>query len=102
MSSNEKVSNILDDSKEELVTTSFSEKKCSTKNVEKGTYKLAYKLFMEKRYSTKDFDKDTDELVDMKQVVNTICRKSLDQFEVQSSRSMGWFKLDIGFFKDFF
>ena len=34
----------------------------------------------------------------MKQAVNTICRKGLDQFQGQSSRSKVWFKLDIGGF----
>ena len=36
MSSNEKVNNALGDMKEAVVTTPFSEKKYSTKNVEKG------------------------------------------------------------------
>ena len=38
----------------------------------------------------------------MKQKVNTILRKGLDQFERQSSGSKGRFKLDIQFFKHFF
>ena len=37
MSSNEKVSNVLGDRKEELVTMPLSEKKPSTKDVKKGT-----------------------------------------------------------------
>ena len=37
----------------------------------------------------------------MKQKVNTICRKGLDDFEVQSIGSKGWFKLDIDFLKKF-
>ena len=81
-----------------MVTTSLFEKKYLTKDVEKGTDKLADKLFMEKKYSTKDVDKGTDEFLDMKQAVNTICRKGLDQFECQSSGSKVWFKLDIRFF----
>ena len=75
MSSNEKVSNVLGDRKEEVVTTPLSENKYSTKDVEKGTDKLADMLLMEKKYSTKDVDKGTDELAYMKQVVNTILRK---------------------------
>ena len=69
MSSNEKVSNVLGDRKEEVVTTPLSEKKFSTKDVEKSTYKLADMLLMEKKSSTKDVDKGTDELEDMKQAV---------------------------------
>ena len=97
MSSNEKVSNFLGDSKQELVTTPFSEKKSLTKDVEKGTDKLADILLMEKKYSTRDVDKGTDELTDMKQAANKIHRKGQDQFEGQSSGSKGWFKLEIGF-----
>ena len=47
----------------------------------------------EKKYSTKDVDKGTDELAYIKQAVVTICRNVLDQFEGQSKRSKGWFKL---------
>ena len=75
----------------------LSGKKFSTKDVKKGTDKLADMLLTEKKYSRKNIEKDTDELSDMKQVVSTIRRKVLDQFEVQSSASKGWFKLDIGF-----
>ena len=38
----------------------------------------------------------------MKQAVNTILRKCLDQFECQSGGSKGWFKLDIDFFRQIF
>ena len=72
-----------------------------TKDVEKGTDKLVDMLFTEKKYSTKDVDKGTDELEDMKQAVNKILRKDLYQFEGKSSRSKGWFKLDIGFLNFF-
>ena len=41
MSSNEKVSNVLGDRKEEVVPTPLSEKKSSTNRVDKGTDKLA-------------------------------------------------------------
>ena len=75
MSSNEKVSNVLGDRKEEVVTTPLSEKKPSTKYVDKGNEELADMPFMEKKYLTKDVDKGTDELVGMKQEVVTICRK---------------------------
>ena len=95
MSSNEKVSNVLGDRKEEVVTTPFSEKKSSTKDVEKGTHKQE-DMLTEKKYSTKDVDKGTDELEDTKQVAKKIRRKGLYQFEGQSSGYKGWFKLDIG------
>ena len=98
MSSNDKVSNVLGYRKEEVVTTPFSEKKYLTKDIEKGADKLAGILLMEKKYSTKDVDKVTDEFSDIKQAVNTIRRKGLDQFEGRSSGSKGWFKLDIGGF----
>ena len=75
MSSNEKFTNFLGERKEEVVTTPFYEKKSLTKDVEKGTHKLADTLFTEKKYSTKDVEKGTDELAYMKQVVNTILRK---------------------------
>ena len=51
----------------------------------------------EKKSSTKDVEKGTDELTDMKQKVNTICKKGLDQYEGKSIKSKGWFKLDIVF-----
>ena len=74
---------------DELADTLLMEKKSLTKNVEKGTDELESTLFMEKKYSTKDVDKGTDELALMKQKVNTIRRKGLDQFEGQSIRSKG-------------
>ena len=84
---------------DELADTLLMEKKSLTKNVEKGTYELESTLLMEKKSSTKDVDKGTDELAFMKQKVNTICRKCLDQFEGQSIGSKGWFKPDIEFLK---
>ena len=60
-----------------MVTTPLSEKKSSTKDVEKGT----------------------DELEDMEKASVTIHRKCLDKFEGQSKVSTGWFKLDSGFLK---
>ena len=78
--------------------TPLSGNKSSTKDVDKCTDKLADMLLMDNKSSTKDVDKGTGELVYMKQAVNTICRKVLYQFEGQSSRSKGWFKLDIEFF----
>ena len=101
MSSNEKVINILVDNKKEWVTTPFSEKKYSTKDVEKGTDKSEDMILTEKKYSTKDVDKFTYEMTDMKQAENTIIRKGLDQFEGQSRGSKGWFKLDIDLFLTF-
>ena len=53
----------------------------------------------DKKSSTKDVDKGTDELADMKQAVVIIFRKGLYQFEVQSKGFKGWFKLDSGFLK---
>ena len=64
MSSNEKVSNILGDRKEAVVTTTLSEKKSLTKDVEKGIEEFSDTLFYEKKSSTKDVDKGTDELSD--------------------------------------
>ena len=57
-----------------MVTTSLSEKRSLTQDVEKGTDKLADMLLTEKKSSTKDFDKGTDELSDMKQAINKIFR----------------------------
>ena len=74
-------------------------KKSSTKDFEKSTDELAYTLLMDKKYSTKYFEKGTDELSDMKQKVNTISRKGLDQFEGLYIRSKGWFKFDNEFLK---
>ena len=56
----------------------------------------------EKKSSTKDVEKGTDELADMNQGVVTIHRKGLYQFEGQSKGSKGWFKLDSGFLKTTF
>ena len=58
-----------------MVTTPLSEKKYLTKDVDKGTDKLADMLLTENKYSTKDVYKGTDELVDMKQSVNKFFRK---------------------------
>ena len=38
----------------------MSEKKYSTKDVDKGTDELAYTIFMEKKPSTNDVEKGTD------------------------------------------
>ena len=54
MSSNEKVSNVLGERKEELVTPPLSEKKSPTKDVEKGTDELTETLLMEKHSLTKN------------------------------------------------
>ena len=62
MLSFDKVSSVLDDRKEAVVTTPLSEKKSLTNNI----------------------DKCTGELEDMKEAVVTIFRKDLDEFEGQS------------------
>ena len=87
MSSNEKVSNVLGDRKEEVVTAPLSENKSSTKDVDKGIDEFPDIPLMENKYSTKDVDKCTDELVDMKQAVVTIRREGLYQSEGQSKGS---------------
>ena len=71
------------------------EEKLLTNNVDKCTDELVDTVLTENKSSTKDVDKGTDEFVFMRQKVNTILRKVLDQFEVQSIGSKGWFKLDI-------
>ena len=48
---------------------------------------------------TKDVDKGTNELVFKKKKVNKLHRKGLNQFELQSNGTQGWFKLDIEFLK---
>ena len=65
MSSVEKVSNVLGDRKEKVVTTPL----------------------LEKKSLTKDFDKGTDELADTKKAVITIFRRDLDKFESLFSKS---------------
>ena len=61
MSSNERVSNVLGDRKEEVVMTPFSENKSSTKDVEKGTDEEAHTLLTEKKPFTKKVKKRTYE-----------------------------------------
>ena len=56
-----KVSNVWDDRKEELVTRVFLEKKSSTQNVDEGNDKLADMPLLEKKSLTKDVDKGNDE-----------------------------------------
>ena len=97
MSSVEKVSNVLGDRKEEVVTTSLLENKLSTKDFNKGTDELTDTPLLEKKYLTNDVDKGTDELADTKKAVVPIHMKGLDNFEGQSKGSTGWFKLDIVF-----
>ena len=70
----EKLSNILGDSKEEVVMTPLQEKNSSTKDVDKGT----------------------GELEDMKESLVKIRRKGLFNFESQFKGYIGWFKLDSG------
>ena len=66
MSSNEKVSNYLGDRKEAVVTTTLSEKKSSTKDVEKGIEEFTDTILSEKKSSTKNVEKGTDELADIR------------------------------------
>ena len=74
---------------DESEDTLLSEKKSLTKNVEKGTDEFADTLLMHKKSLTFDVDKGTDELEFMKQKVNKIRRKGLNQFEGQSTGSKG-------------
>ena len=87
---------------DELADTLLSENKISTKKVEKGTDEKAdtqlYEKKSEKKYLTNDFKKGTYKLSFKKQKVPTIFRKGLNQFEVQSTGTHGWFKLNIKFF----
>ena len=77
----DKVSNILGDRKEEVVTTSFLEKKSLTKDVDKGTDELADTPLSEKKSSTNYVDTGTDEFSDMKKAVVKIRSKCLEIFE---------------------
>ena len=92
----------MGDRKDEVVTTTLSEKKSSTKDVEEGTDKLENMPLTEKKYSTNDVDKGTDEFSYIKKAVVKIHRKGVDQFEGQSSGSKGRSKLDSGFLKTTF
>ena len=87
---------------DELADTILSENKTSTNKVEKSTDEKAGTLFSEKKPLTKDVEKGTDELAFNKQKLNKIHRKGLNQFEVQSTGTQGWFKLDIEFLKTTF
>ena len=49
-----------------MVTTPLFEKKSLTKDVDKGTYELAYTPLLEKKYPTKDVYKGKNKLADMK------------------------------------
>ena len=60
MSSIERVSNVLGDRKEEVVTTPLLEKKLPTKDVDKGADELVDTPLLEKKFPTKDVDKGTD------------------------------------------
>ena len=53
----DKVSNVLGDRKEEVIITSFLEKKSLTKDVGKVTYELADTLLSDNKSSTKYVDK---------------------------------------------
>ena len=98
----DKVSNVLGDRKEEVLTTPYLEKKPLTNDVDEGTDGLADTPLLEKKYTTKDVDRGTDEFKDMKKPVVTIRRKGLDKFEGQSKGYTGWFKLNSGLKKTIF
>ena len=68
-----------------MADTLLSEKKTSTKKVEKSTDENADTLFYEKKPLTKDVEKGTYELAFKKQNVNIILRKGLNKFEGQST-----------------
>ena len=87
--SNEKVSNVLGDSKEDVVTMPFLENKSPTKDVDKGTDEWADTPLLEKKSSTKDVEKGTDELADMEKAVFKILRKGLYKFNGQSKKPTG-------------
>ena len=57
MSQVKKVSNVLGNRKEKVVTTSLLEKKSYTKDVDKGTYELVDTPLLEKKSLTKDVDR---------------------------------------------
>ena len=78
-----------------MADTLLSEKKTSTKKVEKSTDENSYALLYEKKPLTRDVEKGTDELAFKKQKVHTIRRKGLNQFEGKSIGTHGWFKLNI-------
>ena len=80
MLSDEKVSTVFDDKKEEVVTMPFLEKKSLTKDVDKSTNEFEY----------------------MKKAVVIIHRKGLYKFECQSKVYTGWFRLDSGVIKTTF
>ena len=87
---------------DEFSDTLLMEKKSLTKDVDKGRGELADTLLMEKKSSTKDFDKGTDELKYMKYAVVTIHRKSLDKFDGQYKVSKGYYTHDSRILKTTF
>ena len=115
MSSVDKDSNILDDKKEAVVTTPFSEKKSLTTEivttsdeVHKRTEKFTtseevvngtddFHKRTENITTNEDFDNGTEKLEYMKEAAVTICRKDSYQFDGQSKGSTGWFNLDSDF-----
>ena len=108
----EKDTNVLDDNKEAMVTTTLSEKKLLTtekfttsdevhkrtekittsEEIDKGFYEV-YKR-TEKIKISEEVDKDSEKLENMKEAVVTIRRKDYNKFESQSKLYTGWFKLD--------
>ena len=110
----------LDDKKEEVVTTPFTDNKLLTtekvttiEEVHKRTKHLDDKkeavvmtplsdkklLTTEKVTTSEEVEKGTEKLEGMKEAVVMICRKDSDKFEGQSKGYMGWFNLDRDYFK---
>ena len=117
MSSVDKYTNVLDDEKEAVVTTPFSEKNLFTTekvttsdDVPKRTENITtseqvvkshYEVHKRNDNITKNekVDKSTEKLEDMKEAVVTIHMNDSDTFEGQYKGSTGWFNLDRDFLK---
>ena len=83
---------------DKLSDTLSLKNKSLTNKLEKGTDELADMILSDKKSSKKHVEKGTDELA-LKKNVNAIRRKGLNQFEVQSTGTKEWFKLDIDFLR---
>ena len=117
MPSVDKDTNVLDDKKEAVVTTPFSEKKLLTNEklttsdeVHKRTENISTseevvkgtdEVHKRTQNDTKDeeVDKGTKILEDMKEAVIKICGKDSDKFEGRSKGSTVWFNIDHEFLK---
>ena len=92
MSSVEKYTNVLDNKKEAVVTTSLSENKLL--KTEKVTTSDDVHKRTEKITTSEEVDKGYENFEDMKEAVVMIRRKDSDKFEGQSKGSTGCFNLD--------